>query len=114
LTLTYYGAEKVIENYNLMGPVKAALESTVRYLAVELGPKGIRVHAVSPGPVQTRAASGIEHFDEILSQAAARAPERHLVSIEDVGAVAAFLVGDWAKGMSGNIAFVDAGYHVVG
>jgi enoyl-[acyl-carrier protein] reductase I len=114
LTMSYYGSEKVVEHYNLMGPVKAALESVVRYLAVELGPKGIRVHALSPGPVQTRAASGIEHFDEILDQAAARAPEHHLVSIDDVGAVAAFLVGDWAKAMSGNTAFVDAGYHVVG
>ncbi len=114
LTLTYYGSEKVVEHYNLMGPVKAALESAVRYMAAELGPKGIRVHAISPGPVQTRAASGIEHFDEILDQAAARAPEHHLVGIDDVGAVTAFLVGDWAKAMNGNTAFVDAGYHVVG
>ncbi len=114
LTMTYYGSEKVIEHYNLMGPVKAALESAVRYMAVELGPKGIRVHAISPGPVKTRAASGIEHFDEILDRAAARAPAHQLVDMDDVGAVAAFLVGDWARAMSGNTAFVDAGYHVVG
>jgi enoyl-[acyl-carrier protein] reductase I len=104
----------VVEHYNLMGPVKAALESAVRYMAAELGPRGIRVHAISPGPVQTRAASGIEHFDELLDQAAARAPEHHLVDIDDVGAVAAFLVGDWAKALSGDTAFVDAGYHIVG
>lgn len=114
LTMTYYGSEKVIDHYNLMGPVKAALESVVRYLAVELGPKKIRVHAISPGPVKTRAASGIDRFDDLLNKAAERAPAHHLVDIDDVGAVAAFLVGDWAKGMSGNIAFVDAGYHVLG
>jgi enoyl-[acyl-carrier protein] reductase I len=114
LTMTYYGSERVIDHYNLMGPVKAALEAVVRYLAVELGPKKIRVHAISPGPVKTRAASGIDRFDELLEKAAARAPAHHLVDIADVGAVAAFLVGDWAKAMSGNIAFVDAGYHVLG
>jgi enoyl-[acyl-carrier protein] reductase I len=114
LTMTYYGSERVIDHYNLMGPVKAALEAVVRYLAVELGAKKIRVHAISPGPVKTRAASGIERFDELLEKAAARAPAHHLVDIDDVGAVAAFLVGDWAKAMSGNIAFVDAGYHVLG
>jgi enoyl-[acyl-carrier protein] reductase I len=83
-------------------------------MAYELGPKNIRVHAISPGPVKTRAASGIDRFDELLDKAAARAPEHQLVDVDDVGAVAAFLVGDWAKAMSGNIAFVDAGYHVVG
>ena len=114
LTLTYYGSERVVDHYNLMGPVKAALESVVRYLAYELGPKNIRVHAISPGAVNTRAASGIDRFDELLNKAAARAPEHRLVDIDDVGAVAAFLVGDWARSMSGNIAFVDAGYHVVG
>lgn len=114
LTMTYYGSEKVIDHYNLMGPVKAALESVVRYMAYELGPKNIRVHAISPGPVKTRAASGIDRFDELLNKAAARAPQQQLIDIDDVGAVAAFLVGDWAKAMSGNIAFVDAGYHVVG
>ncbi|MEJ2376494.1 MAG: enoyl-ACP reductase FabI [Pseudolabrys sp.] len=112
LTLSYYGAEKVVDQYNIMGPVKAALEATVRYLAAELGPKGIRVNAVSPGPLKTRAASGIDHFDELIDQARARAPERQLVTIEDVGAMAAGLVSDAAHSVTGNIAFVDAGYHV--
>jgi enoyl-[acyl-carrier protein] reductase I len=114
LTLTYYGSEKVVEHYNLMGPVKAALECTVRYMAAELAPKGIRVHAISPGPVKTRAASGIDHFDDILEKAAAKAPTHHLVSIDDVGAVAAFLVGDWARSMTGSTTYVDGGYHIIG
>ncbi len=112
--MTFYGSEKVVEHYNLMGPVKAALESAVRYLAAELGSKGIRVHAISPGPLKTRAASGIDRFDELLERAAARALKHHLVSIEDVGALAAFLVGDWAKSLTGNTTYVDAGYHIVG
>src|SRR5208337_537815 len=98
----------------LMGPVKAALESVVRYMAAELAPKGIRVHALSPGPVKTRAASGIDCFDEILEQSAARAPIHRLVGLEDVGAVAAFLVGDWAKSLTGSTTYVDAGYHIMG
>jgi enoyl-[acyl-carrier protein] reductase I len=114
LTVTFYGAEKVVESYNLMGPVKAALESAVRYMAVELGPKGIRVHAISPGPLKTRAASGIDRFDELLERAALRSPKQHLVGIDDVGAVAAFLVGDWATSLTGNTIYVDAGYHIVG
>jgi enoyl-[acyl-carrier protein] reductase I len=114
LTVTFYGAEKVVEEYNLMGPVKAALESCVRYMAAELGPKRIRVHALSPGPLKTRAASGIERFDELLDRARARTPEHRLVGIEDVGNVAAFLVGDGAAALTGNIEYVDAGYHVVG
>ena len=114
LTVTFYGAEKVVEEYNLMGPVKAALESCVRYMAAELGPKRIRVHALSPGPLKTRAASGIERFDELLDRARARTPEHRLVGIEDVGNVAAFLVSDGAAALTGNIEYVDAGYHVVG
>ena len=114
LTLTYYGSEKVVEHYNLMGPVKAALECTVRYMAAELAPKGIRVHAISPGPVKTRAASGIDHFDDILEKVAAKAPTHHLVSIDDVGAVAAFLVGDWARSMTGSTTYVVGGYHIIG
>ncbi len=114
LTMTYYGAEKVIDNYNVMGVVKAALESSVRYLASELGPKRIRVHAVSPGPIRTRAASGIEHFDQLLERAAQRAPERDLVSIEDVGATTAFLATDYARLMTGEIVHVDGGYHILG
>ena len=114
LTLTFYGSEKVVEHYNVMGPVKAALESVVRYMAAELAPKGIRVHAISPGPVKTRAASGIDRFDELLDRNAAQAPTHHLVSIDDVGAVAAFLVGDWASSMTGSTTYVDGGYHIIG
>lgn len=114
LTMSYFGAEKVVEDYNLMGPVKAALESATRYMAAELGPKNIRLHVISPGPLKTRAASGINRFDELLEKAAARAPERHLVSIEDVGAVAAALVSDAAKSLTGNTIYVDAGYNIIG
>src|SRR3974377_723304 len=113
-TMSYYGAEKVIEHYNVMGPVKAALESAVRYLAYEFGPRGIRVHAISPGPVKTRAASGIDHFDDLLELAAKRAPARHLVSIEDVGVATAVLATDYAKLITGETVYVDAGYHIVG
>ncbi|OUD11762.1 enoyl-[acyl-carrier-protein] reductase [Thioflexithrix psekupsensis] len=114
LTMSYFGAEKVVEDYNLMGPVKAALESATRYMAAELGPKHIRLHVVSPGPLKTRAASGINRFDELLEKAAARAPERHLVTIEDVGAVAAALVSDAAQSLTGNTIYVDAGYNIIG
>lgn len=113
LTVSYYGAEKVVDHYNVMGPVKAALESSVRYLAAELGPAGIRVNALSPGPLMTRAASGIAHFDALIDEARSRAPKRQLVSIEDVGAMAAGLVSDAMKNVTGNIAYVDAGYHVM-
>jgi enoyl-[acyl-carrier protein] reductase I len=113
-TMTYFGAEKVVENYNLMGPVKAALEAAVRYLAVELGPAGIRVHAVSPGPIKTRAATGIDRFDELMEKAAERAPRRALVTIEDVGMATAFLATDFAKLITGEVMYVDGGYHVVG
>jgi enoyl-[acyl-carrier protein] reductase I len=114
LTVTFYGSEKVVEHYNLMGPVKAALESSVRYMAAELGGKGIRVHALSPGPLKTRAASGIERFDELLERARTRAPEHMLASKEDIGNVAAFLVSDAARLLTGNVEFVDAGYHIMG
>ncbi|MGB8365876.1 MAG: enoyl-ACP reductase FabI [Rhizomicrobium sp.] len=113
LTMTFYGSEKVVEEYNLMGPVKSALESSVRYLAAELGPKRIRVHALSPGPLKTRAASGIDRFDELLERTRSRTPEHLLVDIEDVGNVAAFLVGDSAKALTGNIEYIDAGYHIL-
>jgi enoyl-[acyl-carrier protein] reductase I len=114
LTVTFYGSEKVVEDYNLMGPVKAALESCVRYLAAELGPKRIRVNALSPGPLKTRAASGIDRFDELLERERSRTPERRLVSIEDVGNLAAFLVSDGAAALTGNIEYIDAGYHILG
>jgi enoyl-[acyl-carrier protein] reductase I len=113
LTVTFYGSERVVEHYNLMGPVKAALESAVFYTAAELGPKGIRAHAIWPGPIRTRAASGLADFDELLAAAAARAPERHLVDIEDVGALAAFLVGDGARHITGTIIPVDGGQHLM-
>lgn len=113
LAVTFYGSARVVEHYNLMGPVKAALESTVRYVASELGPKGIRVHAVSPGPIRTRAASGIDRFDSLLEQAAARAPEHHLVDIIDVGNLAAFLVSDAARHITGTIIPVDGGQHLL-
>ncbi|MGD0188584.1 MAG: enoyl-ACP reductase FabI [Roseiarcus sp.] len=114
LAMSYYGADKAVANYNIMGPVKAALEAAIRYMAVELGPKGIRVNALSPGPVATRSASGVDHFDELLERAAEQAPEHRLVTLDDVGALAAFLVSDAAKAITGNIAYVDAGYHVLG
>ena len=113
-TVTFYGGEKVVDHYNLMGPVKAALESVTRYMAAELGAKGIRVHALSPGPLATRAASGIDGFDELMARAAERAPTHHLVTIEDVGAYAAFLASDAAKSLTGSVAFIDGGYNIVG
>ena len=113
LTVSYYGAEKVVDHYNIMGPVKSALEGTVRYLAAELGPQGIRVNALSPGPLKTRAASGIDHFDELIDAARARAPERRLVTIEDIGAMAMGLVSDFARNVTGSVCYVDAGYHVM-
>ncbi|WP_146346925.1 enoyl-ACP reductase FabI [Falsiphaeobacter marinintestinus] len=112
LTMSYYGAEKVVDHYNIMGPVKSALEGTVRYLAAELGPKQIRVNAISPGPLETRAGSGIAHFDELIDAARKRAPEQGLVTIEDVGHMAAGLVSDMSRKVTGNIAYVDGGYHV--
>ena len=113
LTVSYYGAEKVVDHYNVMGPVKAALEATTRYMAAELGPKGIRVNALSPGPIETRAASGIAHFDTLIDEARSRAPKRHLVTVEEVGALATFLVSGYAHSVTGNVAYVDAGHHVM-
>lgn len=114
LTVTFYGSSRVVEHYNLMGPVKAALESSVRYLAAELGPRDIRVHAISPGPIRTRAASGIDRFDELMAREAAAAPQRHLADIADVGSLARFLVSDAARRITGTIIPVDGGRHVVG
>jgi len=113
-TMSYYGAEKVIEHYNVMGPAKAALESAVRYLAYELGPLGIRVHAISPGPVKTRAASGLDHFDDLLELAAKRAPAKQLISIDDVGVAVAYLATEYAKLITGETVYVDGGYHIMG
>jgi len=113
MTVSFYGAEKVVENYNIMGPVKAALESVTKYIAAELGPKGISVHALSPGPLKTRAASGIAEFDELLEDAAQRAPTHQLVSIAQVGAYAAFLASDEAANITGGVHYIDGGYHIV-
>ena len=112
-TMSYYGSQAVVENYNIMGVAKAALESAVRYMAAELGPKGIRVHAISPGPLATRAASGIPEFDSLLEKAKSRAPARSLVSIEDVGVAAAFLAHDAARLITGETLYIDGGYHIM-
>lgn len=112
-TMTYYGSQMVVKNYNIMGVAKAALESAVRYVAAELGPKGIRVHAISPGPLATRAASGIPEFDALLDQAKAKAPVRSLVSIEDVGIATAFLAHDAARLITGETLYIDGGYHII-
>src|SRR4029453_13695374 len=100
---SYYGTDKVVNNYNMMGPVKAALEASVRYLAKELGPRNIRVFAVSPGPLRTRASSGIAHFDELIEMAVTRSPGQRLVDIAEVGRVVAFLAGPASPGMTADV-----------
>jgi enoyl-[acyl-carrier protein] reductase I len=112
-TMTYYGSQMVVKNYNVMGVAKAALECAVRYIAAELGPKGIRVHAISPGPLATRAASGIPEFDALLDKARAKAPARSLVSIDDVGLATAFLAHDAARLITGETLYIDGGYHII-
>lgn len=112
LSVSFFGSSRVVRHYNMMGPVKAALESAVRYAAAELGEKGIRVHALSPGPLATRAASGIDHFDTLLAEAAARAPTHQLATIEDVGAMAAFLASDEARNLTGGVHDIDGGYSI--
>jgi enoyl-[acyl-carrier protein] reductase I len=112
-TMTYYGSQMVVKNYNIMGVAKAALECAVRYIAAELGPKGIRVHAISPGPLATRAASGIPEFDQLLDKAKAKAPARSLVSIDDVGVATAFLAHDAARLITGETVYIDGGYHIM-
>ncbi|MDC8784195.1 enoyl-ACP reductase FabI [Roseateles koreensis] len=111
ITMSYLGSQQVVPNYGLMGPVKAALESLVRYLAMELGPRNIRVHAVSPGPIATRAASGLEDFEALMEDARARSPLGRLVTLAEIGALAAFLASPAAAGMTGQTLFVDAGHH---
>lgn len=113
MTVTFYGSEKVVQQYNLMGPVKAALESATRYMAAELGGQGIRVHAISPGPLLTRAASGLDRFDDLMDRARARAPEHRLVTVEEVGALAAYLASDEAAASTGTTAYIDAGYSIM-
>jgi enoyl-[acyl-carrier protein] reductase I len=111
--MSYYGANKVVPNYNVMGPVKAALEACCRYLAYELGPQGIRVHAISPGPLKTRAASGLKDFEQLLNEAAQRAPLGELVDIMDVGYTCAFLATPLARRLTGTTLYVDGGVNII-
>jgi enoyl-[acyl-carrier protein] reductase I len=113
LTMSYHGANRVVPSYNMMGPVKAALEACARYLAYELGPKGIRVHAISPGPLKTRAASGLKDFDLLLTEAAQRAPLGELVDIMDVGFTCAFLATPYARRLSGETLYIDGGVNIM-
>jgi enoyl-[acyl-carrier protein] reductase I len=113
LTLTYLGSERVVPHYNTMGLAKASLEASVRYLAADLGPKGIRVNGISAGPIKTLAASGIKGFSKMLDYNEAVAPLRRNVTIDEVGNVAAFLLSDLASGVTGEISFVDCGFHAV-
>jgi len=114
ITMTYLGSEKVIPNYGVMGLCKAALEAATRYMACELGQKSIRVNAVSPGPLMTRAASGIARFDDLMASAVDRSPMHALVTPEDIGALTAFLVSDAGRLITGGVHFVDAGYNIIG
>jgi enoyl-[acyl-carrier protein] reductase I len=114
ITLTYLGATRVVANYNVMGVAKASLEATVRYLAAELGEKNIRVNAISAGPVKTAAARGIKDFSTVLEKVEARAPMRRNVTPAEVGDVAVFLASDLGRGVTGDVLFVDAGYHIMG
>ncbi len=112
--MSYHGAQKVVPNYNVMGPVKAALEASCRYLAYELGAKDIRVHAVSPGPLKTRAASGLKDFDLLLNEAAQRAPLGELIDITDVGYAVAYLATPYARRVTGSTLYVDGGLNIMG
>jgi enoyl-[acyl-carrier protein] reductase I len=114
LTLTFLGSDRVFPNYNVMGVAKAALESCVRYLAADLGPERIRVNAISAGPVKTLAAAGIAGFSSILGVVREKAPMRRAIETSDVGDAAAFLLGDGARGITGEVLMVDSGYHVLG
>lgn len=113
LTTTYYGGEKVVEHYGVMGPVKAALEGMVKYMAAELGEKKIRVNALSPGPVATRAAGGIAHFDKLLEDARQQSPQHELICTDCVGAYARFLVSDEARLVTGSTVYIDAGFNIM-
>lgn len=114
MTMTYHGSDKVVHDYNVMGPVKAALQSTTRYLANELGPKNIRVHAISPGPVATRAGSGIKDFNLLLDEKQKASPLQRLARLEDIGYTAGFLASDHASSMTGSLIYVDAGVNILG
>ena len=111
--MSYLGANKVVPNYNVMGPVKAALEASCRYLAHELGPRGIRVHPISPGPLKTRAASGLKDFELLLNEAASRAPVGELVDIDDVGYTCAYLATPYARRLTGQTLYVDGGVNIM-
>jgi len=113
LAMSYHGAQRVVPNYNVMGPVKAALEAACRYLAYELGPRGIRVHPVSPGPLKTRAASGLKDFDLLLNEAMEKAPVGELVDIMDVGFACAYLATPYARRITGGTVYVDGGVHIM-
>ncbi|MDX1319255.1 MAG: enoyl-ACP reductase FabI [Oceanospirillum sp.] len=113
ITMSYYGAEKVVDHYNMMGPIKAALESSVRYLAAELGEKNIRVNCVSPGPMMTRAASGIDHFDKLVESAENHSPLRRLGTTAEVGNMATFLISPLSEAVTGGVHYVDAGHHIM-
>jgi enoyl-[acyl-carrier protein] reductase I len=114
MAMSYHGAQKVVANYNVMGPVKAALEASCRYLAYELGPRGIRVHPVSPGPLKTRAASGLKDFDLLLNEAIQRSPVGELVDIMDVGFACAYLATPYARRITGGTVYVDGGVNIMG
>lgn len=114
ITLSYYGAEKVVPNYNVMGVAKAALEASVRYLAADCGPRGVRVNAISAGPIRTLAASGVKDFRSILSRIEEKSPMRKNISIEEVGETALFLGSPASQGITGQILYVDSGYSIMG
>ena len=113
ITMSYLGSQEAVPHYGMMGPIKAALESLVRYMAVELGPRNIRVHAVSPGPIATRAASGIESFDGLMAHERAKSPLGRLVTLEEIARLSVFLCSEAASGMTGQTIYVDAGSHIV-
>ncbi|MFM0080659.1 enoyl-ACP reductase FabI [Paraburkholderia sediminicola] len=113
MTVSFYGAERAVEHYNLMGPVKAALESSVRYLAADLAARRIHVHAISAGAVKTRAATGIDHFDALLDDVRAHTPAQHLVTIEEIGRIAAILASEAGMTLTGSTIYADAGFHVM-
>jgi len=112
MTVSFYGAERAVDHYNVMGPVKAALESSVRYLAADLAERRVHVHAISAGAVKTRAASGIDHFDALLDDVRAHTPARHLVTVEEIGRIAAVLASEAGMTLTGSTIYADAGFHI--
>lgn len=113
MTMTFYGADRAVEHYNVMGPVKAALEASVRYLAVDVASRRVHVHAISAGAVKTRAASGIDHFDALLDNVRSHTPAQHLVTIEEIGRIATVLASDAGMTLTGSVIYADAGFHIV-